>query len=75
MSMKRGTFVHIQTLGPRTPELPEARCPVTGKRSFRTELEALELASYWAHINSSEYGYAYPCEHCGDYHLTRLKES
>ncbi len=62
--------IHIYTMGPRTPVLPEARCPLSGKRSFETEDDALSLAAAWAYHNSAEYGSAYLCQ-CGSWHLTK----
>ena len=50
----------------------ESKCPVTGKRKYATEGEALATAAYQiASTNAPKDLRAYVCSWCGAWHLTK----
>jgi hypothetical protein len=50
----------------------ESKCPVTGKRKYDTEGEALSTASHQISTNHApEQLHAYICNYCESWHLTK----
>lgn len=52
--------------------LDDSKCPVTGKRKYATEGEALSTAAHQVATNDAPKGMrAYRCPHCDSWHLTK----
>jgi hypothetical protein len=50
----------------------DAKCPVTGKRKYETEGEALATAAHQISSNDAPKGLkAYRCPYCDHWHLTK----
>lgn len=69
--MKRGTFIHIQTIGGSGVKIPEERCPTTGKTMLLSEEHAVEVRAEFIHFHNSRPGNIYRCPYCLRWHITR----
>jgi hypothetical protein len=49
----------------------ESKCPVTGKRKYETQGEALSTAAHQIAIANAPKLRAYVCQWCGAWHLTK----
>ena len=50
----------------------DAKCPVTGKRKYETEGEALATAAHQISTNDAPKGLRpYRCQYCESWHLTK----
>lgn len=69
--MKRGVFLHIQTLGGSGVKIPEERCPITRKTMMLSYEHAVEVRAEFIRYHNSAPGNIYRCPYCQHWHITR----